>query len=156
MSINQIIEDRIIKAIYMGFIINRSANDFLSEKVNLGKEEILKYLDIFNKNTKLDFNKIKINYSGEERLEIRCRVAGSSLYLNPAKVSEIHNKINDLINENRVKAAKSGQYIDIFDLNTFDLLDRSTYNTMGDKYIASDSKRYMVHFLHLYSISDSY
>lgn len=157
MTLNEIVIQRVIKSIYMGFILDRICNEYLGKTFKLTKDDVLKFAYNFNCNTDLNFNKINIEYEENDYGSgVRIRALKNTIYLTEEKVQDFHQHVEELINKNLKKSIKSNNYIEVFDLNTLDLLDRYTYNTMGDKYVASNSKRYMVNFIHLYSIADYY
>lgn len=155
MKIDKIVISRVIKSIYMGFILNKKSNEYLGKQYEVVKEDILKFIDVFNKNTDLKFNRINIEYDENSYgTGIRVRAIGNTTYLTNEKIHIFYSDIEELINRNLKLATTSNEHIEVYDLNTFDLLDRHIWNTMGDKYLASTSKRYMVNFIHLYSVSD--
>lgn len=157
MTLDEIALSRAIKAIYMGFIMSRKSNEHLGKTYEASKESIAHFAELFNKKTDFGFNKIKIDWN-ENKWEnsIRIKTVGHTTILTKDRIKGFFDDIEDLININLNKAIQSNTQIEVYDLNTLDLLDRTTWNTMGDKYLASNNKRYMVNFIHLYSIADCY
>lgn len=156
MTLSEIVLQRIVKSVYMGFLLHRGANDYAGKTYTLSKADLLRFVEGFNQHTDLPFNRISIqlddkNYGNATRVQ----AIGKTILLPPDKAEELLNCIEKVINDNLTRVAKSSETIQLYDLNTLDLLDRSTYNTMGSKYLASNRKRYMVNFMHLYSIGDS-
>lgn len=148
---------RLVKSLYMGFILDRTANDYLGNEAHLKKADILAFATNFNEVTDVAFNKIKIKFLDTKYAKgMRVKTMGDIVVFSEPEVQEIISRLEKLINDNLKKAITSGKYIDVFDLNTLDLLDRFTYNTMGDLYLASNRKRYMVNFIWLYSVADQY
>ena len=154
MKLKEIVFQRLIKSIYMGFVMNNEANDYLGKKYSLSKEDYLKFADTFNQNTDLEFNHTVVHF--DDNNNGRFRAIGKTTFITADEVTHLFKEIETLINSNLQRAASSTDGIKIYDLNTLDMLDRSTYNTMGDKYFASNGKRYMVNFMHLYSVGDYY
>gem|GEM_PF-7133227 len=139
----------------MGFILDRKVNEYLGKTYKITREDVVRLADIFNKNTDLKFSSIDIEFDKNSYgLGIRVRTIGKTIYLTKEKIQKFYLDIEELINKNLILATTSNKCIEVYDLNTFDLLDRHTWNTMGDKYLASNNKRYMVNFIHLYSVAD--
>lgn len=154
MKLKEIVFQRLVKSIYMGFVMSNKANDYLGKRYSLSKEDFLKFIDAFNKNTDLEFNHAAASFN--ENNNCRIRAIGKTTFVTAGEITHLFKEIETLINSNLQRAASSTDDIEIYDLNTLDMLDRSTYNTMGDKYFASNGKRYMVNFMHLYSVGDYY
>lgn len=157
MNLAEIVLSRVIKATYMGFIMSRESNVHLGKEYKATKESIKGFIDIFNSETDFSFNKVRIEWD-ESKWEnsISIRAVGRSKLISKDEIDNFYSEIEEIINNNLKLAVTSNKHIQVYDLNTFDLLDRYTWNTMGDKYLASNKKRYMVNFIHLYNIADHY
>lgn len=153
----EIVLNRAIKAAYMGFIMSRESNEYLEKEYKASKESIKELIDIFNSNTDFAFNRVKIEWDESKWINsIKISAIGRSKLLVKDEIDNFYYEVEKIINSNLKLAVTSNECIQVYDLNTFDLLDRHTWNTMGDKYLASNKKRYMVNFIHLYNIGDYY
>lgn len=157
MNLTEMVLTRAIKATYMGFIMSKESNVHLGKEYKATKESIKEFIDIFNSHTDFPFNKIKIEWDESKwRDSISVRAVGRSKLISKDEIDDFYSEVEKIINNNLTLAVTSNEQIQVYDLNTFDLLDRHTWNTMGDKYLASNNKRYMVNFIHLYNIGDHY
>lgn len=157
MKLSEIVMSRVIKAAYMGFIMSRESNVHLGKEYKASKESIKEFISIFNSETDFSFNKVRIEWDESKwRDSISIRAVGRSKLISKDEIDDFYSEVEKIINSNLTLAVTSNERIQAYDLNTFDLLDRHTWNTMGDKYLASNNKRYMVNFIHLYNIGDHY
>lgn len=156
-SIDDMITEHLVRTAYMGFMLSKDANDYLRKQVYVDELQLERLINNFNNATKNDFYKVHIRdiYEGEKQLYL----LGTHRYFHFNLKEKVLNQLNKLLVKNiRIIASQGvinrGKYPIVFDLNTLQPLERVGVTTMGDKYKASDNKRYMLHFFHLYSIGE--
>lgn len=155
MNRREMIISRLVKATYMGFILSSKSNEYLDKEYRATKEDIQSFIKKFNEHTDISFNRIDVEECHSLRLKgcYVMRTIGLSISLIGEEINIFHTSVEDKINKNLELARTPQQDIQIYDLNTFDLLSRHSVNTMGKKYLASNHTRYMVNFIHLYSVA---
>ena len=152
MKVSEIVLDRVVKATYMGFLMSGESYDD-QEKYTATEESIKKFIGIFNGKTDVGFNRIRVERDESKWGELtNIRAIGTSNLLSKDTITMVYSDIENLINSNLERAFTMKEPIQVYDLNTFDLLDRCSWNTMGDKYLSSNNRTYMVNFIHLYNL----
>ncbi len=145
--------DRLEKAIYMGFILDKKSNDYLGKKIELDFKIIKDCISNYNNSISNKGYSINLTFNSENA-DLQIRTLGEFIYLNPDDLSKMIRKLEDRISKNLSHALRSytDEGIEIFDLDLLTELKRTGITTMGDTYLAFNNRKYIVHFSHLYSI----
>ena len=154
LAIEEILVNHIVKTAYIGFMLSKDANEYLRQTVTVDKDWLLRLLEKYNNETKNEFYKVRV--WGTDKEEISLYVLGVQRYGHNIFVTKILDNLNQLLQENIKAAVTQGKEPVVFDINTLQPLKVRSYTTMGRKYEASDSKRYTLHFFHIYDITHGY
>lgn len=150
---NTFLKQRFMRALYMGFLLDKDANKYLNSNHQLTYKRVEKYFNNYNKKLDIkDFKiKVDINY---ERSYCIYRTMGACIYLNNEDFRKILDKVDKVIWDSIKHSTESytEESILVYDINLLEPLKRSGITTMGDKYDAYLNKQYTVDFVHLYSI----
>lgn len=145
--------NRLEKAIYMGFLLDKKSNDYLGEKIHLNLQMVKGYISNYNKSISKKGYPINLTFN-DDKLDLQIRTLGEFVYLNEDDLYTFIKNLECKIRSNLSHALKSytNNGIEIYDLDLLVELKRSGVTTMGDTYLAFNNKKYKLHFSHLYNI----
>lgn len=149
---NYVVE-RFEKSVYMGFLLDNNANEYLDKSINLCFKMIEKYIENYNLAISKRGYPINLNFS-EYDMSLEIRTIGTYVRLKPEDLIEVIKRIENRIYRNLKHALKSytSEGIEIFDLDLLIEIQREGINTMGDTFLAFNNRKYTASFCHLYSI----
>lgn len=145
--------DRLEKAIYMGFILDKKSNEYLDKELNLDYKMIEDCILNYNNSISNKGYSINLTFNNEKTV-LQIRTVGEYVYLNTEDFCSLIKRLQERIRNNLSHALKNytDEGIEIFDLDLLVELKRVGVTTMGDTYLAFNHKKYIVHFSHLYNI----
>lgn len=145
--------DRLEKAIYMGFVLDKKSNDYLNKEVNLDFNLMDRCVSNYNASISKKGYPINLIFN-QEKADLRISYLGESIYVHAEELALFIKKTEARICENVKRALKSyaNEGVEIFDLDLLVEIKRTGVTTMGDTYKAFNGKKYALHFLHLYRV----
>lgn len=150
-SVDEMMIEHVVRTAYMGFMLSKNANDHIRQQIAVDVDWLLKLLENYNNETKNEFYKVRIKVKSPE--EIYLVVLGTHRFFHSSMIEIVLGRLNKLLAENLEATVTQNAHPIVFDINTLQPLQRTGVTTMGCRYHASDKKRYMLHFFHLYSIA---
>lgn len=145
--------ERLEKAVYMGFLLDKNSNAYLHKTLKVTINKVSDFISNYNSKISKKGYPICLTLSDTDNY-IEVRTLGVYTLLEREGLEEFIKRVEGRINRNLVQACQSNttRGIDMFDIDLLVELERTGITTMGDNYLAFNYKKYKVNFIHLYDI----